>query len=130
MERFFQKVSKTDNCWLWLANKDNDGYGRIKIKGKTLLAHRVSWNIHFGQIPEEMNVLHRCDNPPCVNPLHLFLGTVLDNVRDRDSKGRNGYSRRTHCPSGHEYSLKNTSVWNGNRKCRKCKKHYDARRAG
>ena len=129
MDRFFQKVNKTGFCWEWLAGKDKDGYGKIKIRGKTLQAHRVSWGIHNGPIPEGIGVLHRCDNPSCVNPLHLFLGTTLDNMRDRDAKGRNGYSKRTHCPKGHKYSPENTSVWRGQRTCRACKKGYDQRRA-
>jgi len=130
MDGFLQKIDKTGNCWDWLAGKDKDGYGKIKINGKDLQAHRASWDFHNGLIPEGMSVLHHCDNPSCVNPSHLFLGTTLDNMRDRDTKGRNGYSRRTHCPKGHEYSTGNTSVWRGQRKCRVCKKDYDARRAG
>ena len=130
MERFFEKVEKTEKCWGWLAGTNKDGYGKFKMRGKTLQAHRLSWVIHNGIIPEGMCVLHHCDNPPCVNPAHLFLGTILDNNRDRDAKGRNGYSKRTHCPHGHEYTEANTSVWRGQRKCRACKKVYDARQAG
>ena len=130
MERFLDKIEKTSSCWNWLASKDRDGYGRIKISGRTFQAHRASWDIHNGSIPEGMSVLHHCDNPSCVNPFHLFLGTALDNVRDRDAKGRNGCSKRTHCPKGHEYSPENTTLWRCQRKCRTCKKYYDARLAG
>ena len=129
IEGFFRRVEKTDQCWLWLAGKNKDGYGKVKIHGRSLQAHRVSWEIHHGPIPAGLNVLHRCDNPACVNPAHLFVGTALDNNRDRDAKGRNGCSKRTHCPRGHEYTHENTTVWNGTRKCRACKREYDARRA-
>lgn len=129
MNRFFEKVAKTSDCWAWLAGKDKDGYGKIKINGKTLQAHRVSWVIHNGCIPEGLSVLHVCDNPSCVNPKHLFTGTTLDNMRDRDAKGRNFQNKKSRCPHGHEYTKDNTTVWRGQRKCRTCKKLYDARRA-
>lgn len=128
MDRFFEKIRKTNDCWWWLAGKDKDGYGRIKVRGKTFQAHRFSWCIHNKKIPDGMSVLHQCDNSSCVNPEHLFLGTALDNNRDRDSKGRNGYSKRTHCPKGHEYSLENTTVWNKTRKCRICISEYHKKR--
>jgi len=129
MKRFFEKINKTEKCWNWIAGKDKDGYGKIKIDGKMVQAHRASWVIHNGDIPNGMCVLHRCDNPSCVNPEHLFIGTRLDNARDRDVKGRNGYSKITHCPKGHEYSPENTTIWHGQRKCKSCKKDYDMRRA-
>lgn len=91
--RFWAKVVKTDGCWRWLGYTV-DRYGRIALDGgrgaPCAGAHRVSWELHNGPIPEGMCVLHRCDNPPCVNPDHLFLGTQLDNIADRVRKGRNG----------------------------------------
>lgn len=78
-------------CWEWMGHRFPDGYGVIAEGGrggKTLKAHRVSWIIHNGPIPDNQQVLHHCDNPPCPNPTHLFLGTNLDNVRDKISKGR------------------------------------------
>ena len=85
-ERFFAKVNKTETCWLWTASKHPKGYGHFG--GPQLRAHRMSWVIHHGSIPEGLQVLHKCDNPSCVNPKHLFLGTNLDNMRDCAKKGR------------------------------------------
>jgi hypothetical protein len=86
--RFWQKVLRSDVCWTWSAAKDRDGYGWFKRAGKQVYAHRVSWTLHHGEIPAGLFVLHKCDNPSCVRPEHLFLGTNLDNVRDALSKGR------------------------------------------
>jgi len=80
-------------CWLWTGACVDSGYGVIRY-GKSLRAHRVSWQIHNGPIPEGMGVLHRCDVPCCVNPAHLFLGTDGDNVRDRDKKNRQARGER------------------------------------
>lgn len=86
--RFWQKVNKTRTCWLWTAATNNMGYGRINVDGKVMLAHRASYQMKFKVIPKGMCVLHKCDNPKCVNPKHLWLGTKKDNNLDRDSKGR------------------------------------------
>ena len=91
--KFWFKVNKEgDNCWLWDSSRDNKGYGRYKIVlyGKTeTLAHRVSWSLmNETSIPKGRVVLHTCDNPPCVNPKHLIIGTQLDNIRDMVNKDR------------------------------------------
>jgi hypothetical protein len=89
-ERFWKYVEKTDGCWLWKGAVEGVTYGRIYdvAHKEKVMAHRVSWEIHHGAILEGQNVLHRCDNPACVNPEHLFLGTHVDNARDMVVKFR------------------------------------------
>lgn len=87
--RFWKYVNKTDGCWLWTGNKHTDGYGRFtRSHHDSVPAHRYSWMIHYGDIPSGMQICHRCDTPPCVNPSHLFLGTPKDNYDDMVNKGR------------------------------------------
>ena len=92
-ERFHEKVDRreSDECWPWTAGTTGKGYGQLR-KGapsrRMLLAHRISYELVNGPITKDLQVLHSCDNPPCVNPKHLFLGTVTDNMRDMEQKGR------------------------------------------
>jgi hypothetical protein len=91
LDRFNKKISKvTSGCWEWNACRFDDGYGRFVVNAKVVLAHRMSYQIHVGVIPDNLLVLHKCDNPPCVNPEHLFVGTHQDNTDDMIAKGR-GY---------------------------------------
>jgi len=95
-DRFWPKVDKSggpDSCWPWIAGKvGGTGYGKIQgeggASGPHLRAHRVSWELSNGPVPDGKRVLHRCDNPPCCNPAHLFLGTDADNQHDMRAKGR------------------------------------------
>jgi len=89
---FWKKVDKTshpNNCWIWIAAKDGRGYGFFTYHGKQIRSHRVSWIFKYGDIPDNLHVLHHCDNPSCVNPDHLFLGTRKDNMQDMIRKKRN-----------------------------------------
>ena len=97
-DRFLLAVDSSgalSDCWPWTGDTDSGGYGRLSVEGLRVRAHRYAWERANGPIPEGMFVLHRCDNPPCCNERHLFLGTIADNNRDRAAKGRNGaYANR------------------------------------
>lgn len=93
---FWQKVTRPENeCWPWAGATHNKGYGNIGIDGRTTTTHRLAYSLAIGPIPDGMHVLHRCDNPPCCNPEHLFLGTNRDNHADKIAKGRQASGDRS-----------------------------------
>jgi HNH endonuclease len=101
-ERFFEAVNKDgifnerlgSRCWHWTWYCRPHSYGLIERDDKRIIAHRASWMIHYGDIPAGLHVLHHCDNHYCVNPEHLYLGTNLDNARDRNERGNNNIGIR------------------------------------
>lgn len=94
-QRFWEKVNRAgpDDCWVWSGARDAGGYGLIYLDGKHVLAHRIAYKMQPGAEPGDQDVLHRCDNPPCQNAGHLFLGTQADNNADMFSKGRHANPR-------------------------------------
>lgn len=121
-------------CWEWVGAKLVRGYGHLSHEGKYLLAHRVSYELHNGPIPDGLLVLHSCDNPACVRPDHLWVGTPKQNTEDMHKKGRGATGskrpnakKRTHCNKGHEMTPGNIVITGTARRCRIC--HEETRRA-
>jgi Mor family transcriptional regulator len=90
-----QKMDDPESCWLWIGAKTGAGYGALGLNYKFILAHRYSYELHFGAIPTGLRVCHHCDTPACVNPSHLFIGTARDNTQDMMSKGRKPLGKAT-----------------------------------
>ncbi len=90
----WRHVAKGDGCWEWQAQRDKDGYGRIERVGRVFRAHRAAYELAYGPIPDGLQVCHTCDNPPCIRPDHLFLGTSRDNWQDSIDKGRRTLPQR------------------------------------
>ena len=101
-ERFEQFVDRSGDCWVWTGWINHYGYGGFRFRGKSRGAHRVAYELAHGPFDEKLHVLHRCDNPPCVRPDHLWLGTQADNMADMKRKGRAhkqmppGFAERVH----------------------------------
>lgn len=105
LDRFESHCEKTDSCWIWMASLDHKGYGRFSMNGKKYVAHRAAYILYKGKFAEELQVMHNCDNPCCVNPSHLTAGTHSDNMQDRHIKGRTAKGEG-HCKT----ELTNTQV--------------------
>lgn len=101
-DKFWQSVNKSDTCWLWTKSESTHGYGQQWFENKLWRCHRLAWFFTHGPIPQGQCVCHRCDNPLCVRPGHLFLGTQRDNLRDMQAKKRNWAP-----PKGHQNGEKN-----------------------
>lgn len=135
--RFHEKyiVDEETGCWLWQAQITSLGYGRIRVGTQPCYAHRVSYELHRGQIPEGLEIDHLCRVRRCVNPDHLELVTRLENVR-RGTRGGMGAinAAKTHCPKGHPYDEANTAYRRKpsgavSRRCRTCERAHRLARA-
>lgn len=120
-------------CWLWLG-ATRGPYGQTRRGGPgggpKVYAHRLSYEVNVGPIPDGLLVLHRCDTPRCVNPRHLFIGTDRENALDKVAKGRHiaPHQFTTHCPQGHPYDAVNTRITRaGSRQCWTCRRVYNKR---
>lgn len=132
-ERIKSKIKvQSSGCWVWQGATDNKGYGQIRVRKGTHLAHRISYFIFTGINPEGKHCCHKCDNPPCVNPAHIFLGNMKDNIIDSVQKRRHYNSKLTHCRKGHELSGDNLSYQKtkGGGVERRCKACSNARSRG
>lgn len=90
-----REIRAEGDCWVWTGSRNGAGYGTVTIDGRSDFAHRLAWTLTYGRIPPGKRVLHRCDNPPCVRPSHLFLGTQSENLIDAVTKGRGGTAKLT-----------------------------------
>lgn len=129
--RFWKYVNTDGDCWLWTGQCDRDGYGRIKLsRSKTSVgAHRLSYEMFNGAIPDGAIICHTCDTPACVNPRHLYAGDAASNARDKVERGRwlNGYVGSMHCKHGHPFDEANTQYTKqGWRVCRACNRARQA----
>lgn len=127
-DRFWQKVKKTETCWVWLGSVNQGGYGRFRFSGSVWMAHRWLYTLLRGPIPEGLTLDHLCSNRACVNPSHLEPVTLAENIR-RGGSPTAINRRKMHCPSGHSYSGDNLIIYRSARYCRACMRARDGRRS-
>ena len=114
-ERVMHKVRQVGRCWEWTGASNGVGYGEIRLsKTRMVYTHRLAYELTWGPIPEGMVIAHRCDNPRCLKPSHLFPATQAENMQDMVAKGRARRRIATHCPLGHAYPA------TGRKRCREC----------
>ena len=116
-------MDKLNYCWNWINAKDKEGYGQLTLLGKSIKAHRLSYEVFIGKIPKGLVIDHLCHNTSCINPIHLEAVTQKENIR-RGNTGKinNHQTKKRFCPNGHEYNKENTYNYKGNhRLCRKCR---------
>ena len=123
LNRFWNKVKKTNYCWTWIACKNICGYGLFNLNGKIIGAHRISYELVNGSIPKGLELDHLCKNPLCVNPDHLEAVTHRENLlRGETSASIN--AKKTHCIRGHEFTPENTYLNQSKRRCKICDQEY------
>ena len=118
-EHFWSLVRKGNKCWEYIGYCKKGGYGQFYVKRKPVYAHRFSYFLTYGEIPDGLNILHRCDNPRCVKPQHLFIGTQKDNILDSSMKGRRD---RKYCKKGHKFDKISKR---GGKICSICRREYN-----
>jgi len=133
--RFWAKVNKeADNgCWEWTAATSNKGYGQFGVNKIAKSTHRISYIIHKGEIPGGLMICHTCNNPPCINPNHVYAGTSSDNMKQSVREMRHFEQSKTHCKNGHEFNQENTFLRDRKgrgitRVCRSCKRDAERKR--
>ena len=124
IQAFWSQVEKTASCWLWTGSVIPAGYGRFRLGGKTLMAHRVAFELMRGEIPQGLELDHLCRVPLCVNPAHLeAVPHRINLLRGETITGKN--AQKTHCAAGHEFTVENTYLRRRGRGCRECRRLAD-----
>ena len=121
--RFWNKVRKTDTCWLWSGYIKNSGYAQFTVNSKNVYVHRFSYELHKGIIPKGLEIDHLCSVRNCVNPEHL----EAVNHKTNSSRARNAMREKSTCKNGHQFTEENTYLYQGHRHCKKCKEENYAR---
>jgi len=122
LDRFMDKIFKHPNgCWIWIAGVNHAGYGYFRYDGQCRLAHRWSYEYHNGSLGG-LYCLHKCNNPACVNPEHLYAGNQFSNMNDCVDSGNNVNANKLFCKHGHEFTASNTLIIKTSRHCKACAK--------